>query len=57
MSTIKGKLHSDEQRLVVYIVGKMDLDRAPVLHAALHTAVTQPGSQSETAVPRRTLLL
>ncbi|MFE2248685.1 STAS domain-containing protein [Streptomyces lavendulae] len=41
---------SDEQRIVVHIAGEMDLDRAPVLHAALRTAITQPGSQSEIVV-------
>ncbi|GLX41333.1 hypothetical protein Sros01_74060 [Streptomyces roseochromogenus] len=34
----------------MHITGEMDLDRAPVLRAALHTAITRPGSQSEIVV-------
>ncbi|ARE79505.1 hypothetical protein B6R96_36455 (plasmid) [Streptomyces sp. Sge12] len=30
--------------------GEMDIDRAPMLHAALHAAITQPGGPAEIVV-------
>ncbi|MFD7260111.1 STAS domain-containing protein [Streptomyces sp. NPDC059874] len=33
---------SDDQQVVVHVGGELDIDRAPMLHTALHTAITQP---------------
>ncbi|WP_159396467.1 STAS domain-containing protein [Streptomyces sp. Sge12] len=40
----------DDQRRVVHVGGEMDIDRAPMLHAALHAAITQPGGPAEIVV-------
>ncbi|MFI5548064.1 STAS domain-containing protein [Streptomyces sp. NPDC051815] len=37
-------------KLVVQVGGEMDIDRAPMLAGALHTAITQPGSPGEIVV-------
>ncbi|WP_079403576.1 STAS domain-containing protein [Streptomyces sp. 3211] len=40
----------DDQRRVVHVGGEMDIDRAPMLHDALHAAITQPGGSDEIVV-------
>ncbi|KOU30751.1 hypothetical protein ADK53_27905 [Streptomyces sp. WM6373] len=40
----------DVQRRVVHVGGEMDVDRAPMLRHALHTAITEPGGPAEIVV-------
>ncbi|MFE2323784.1 STAS domain-containing protein [Streptomyces sp. NPDC059385] len=40
----------DGERLVVHVGGEMDLDRAPILRNALHTAITRPDGPAEIVV-------
>ncbi|MFC9293828.1 STAS domain-containing protein [Streptomyces sp. NPDC057011] len=41
---------SGDGRLVVFVGGEMDIERAPMLRDALHTAITQPGGPGEIVV-------
>ncbi|MFF3216940.1 STAS domain-containing protein [Streptomyces sp. NPDC002886] len=39
-----------QARCVVHVGGEMDADRAPMLHQALHTALTQPDGPDEIVI-------
>ncbi|MFJ3206143.1 STAS domain-containing protein [Streptomyces sp. NPDC086989] len=46
-----GTLPEDSRRqVVVNVGGEMDIDRAPMLRAALHAAITQEGGSAEIVV-------
>ncbi|MFF8264239.1 STAS domain-containing protein [Streptomyces virginiae] len=40
----------DDQRRVVHVGGEMDVDRAPMLYAALYAAITEAGGPDEIVV-------
>ncbi|MFF4012723.1 STAS domain-containing protein [Streptomyces sp. NPDC001717] len=44
------RVTGDCGRLVVHVGGEMDIDRAPMLRNALHTAITRPGGPDEIIV-------
>ncbi|WP_327281148.1 MULTISPECIES: STAS domain-containing protein [unclassified Streptomyces] len=43
-------LDSGEHQVVVHVGGEMDIDRAPMLYAALHAAITQTGGPNEVII-------
>ncbi|MFC9818043.1 hypothetical protein ACFVJM_39015 [Streptomyces virginiae] len=43
-------VNGDEQRRVVHVGGEMDIDRAGMLGAALHAAITEAGGHDEIVV-------
>ncbi|MFJ3174320.1 STAS domain-containing protein [Streptomyces roseus] len=44
------RLEARGRRVVVRVGGEMDIDRAPMLRAALHAAITQEGGPAEIVV-------
>ncbi|MFD5148650.1 STAS domain-containing protein, partial [Streptomyces sp. NPDC058401] len=37
------EVEKQEQQVIVHVGGELDIDRAPLLHEALRTLITQPG--------------
>ncbi|MFF3215536.1 STAS domain-containing protein [Streptomyces sp. NPDC002886] len=48
--TAPGVWEGGQARCVVHVGGEMDADRAPMLHQALHTAITQPDGPDEIVI-------